>query len=289
MPTDTNWDDLKFVLAVAEAGSVNAAAARLNVNHATILRRVAAFEDAHQTHVFLRQAKGYTVSPEAVRTIEAIRNVQRAVEAMKRTISSDVRMDGKIRLTSTDSLCQTVLPDIIANFHRTFPCLTIELLCTNNRLDLAKLDAEITIRPSLAQPDNLIGERACSMGFSAYGTRQYFENNISSEPEHHQWLGITQLLAKSNIGTFLETLPEDSVVFRSDSFITLANVAQTGLGIAILPKIVGDHFEKLVKSSLYDEAQETSIWVATHGDLASSPRINTCMRYFIDALAERDT
>ena len=41
-----NWDDLRFVLAVAEEGTVSAAARRLRVNHATVLRRVAAYEAA---------------------------------------------------------------------------------------------------------------------------------------------------------------------------------------------------------------------------------------------------
>jgi len=35
-----NWDDLRYVLAVAETGSVSAAARMLKVNHATVLRRI---------------------------------------------------------------------------------------------------------------------------------------------------------------------------------------------------------------------------------------------------------
>ena len=42
-----NWDDLRFVLAVAETGTVSGAARLLGVNHATVLRRVAAFETRH--------------------------------------------------------------------------------------------------------------------------------------------------------------------------------------------------------------------------------------------------
>ena len=40
-----NWDDLRYVLAVADTGSVNAAAKVLGVNHATVLRRIASFEE----------------------------------------------------------------------------------------------------------------------------------------------------------------------------------------------------------------------------------------------------
>ena len=37
-----NWDDLRFMLAVADNGSVSAAARVLGVNHATVLRRISA-------------------------------------------------------------------------------------------------------------------------------------------------------------------------------------------------------------------------------------------------------
>lgn len=35
-----DWDDLRFALAVADGGSVAAAARRLGVNHTTVLRRI---------------------------------------------------------------------------------------------------------------------------------------------------------------------------------------------------------------------------------------------------------
>ena len=37
-----NWDDIRYVIAVADHGSVAAAARALSVNHATVLRRIAA-------------------------------------------------------------------------------------------------------------------------------------------------------------------------------------------------------------------------------------------------------
>ncbi|MGB3322295.1 MAG: LysR family transcriptional regulator, partial [Mycolicibacterium fortuitum] len=39
-----DWDDVLYFLAVARGGSVRAAAARLGVNHSTVLRRIAQLE-----------------------------------------------------------------------------------------------------------------------------------------------------------------------------------------------------------------------------------------------------
>ena len=54
-----DWTDLQYVLAVARAGSLAAAARELGVNHATVLRRVARLEEAQGAKVFDRHPGGY--------------------------------------------------------------------------------------------------------------------------------------------------------------------------------------------------------------------------------------
>jgi len=47
-----DWDDVRYFLAVARGGSVRAAAERLGVNHSTVLRRIAQFEERLGVHMF---------------------------------------------------------------------------------------------------------------------------------------------------------------------------------------------------------------------------------------------
>lgn len=47
-----NWDDLKYFLALYEAGKVNTAAHQLNVNYATVSRRIDRLEDALKLKLF---------------------------------------------------------------------------------------------------------------------------------------------------------------------------------------------------------------------------------------------
>lgn len=55
----TDWDDICFFLAVARGGLVRAAAERLGVNHATVLRRVAGLEARLGARLFDRLHSGY--------------------------------------------------------------------------------------------------------------------------------------------------------------------------------------------------------------------------------------
>ncbi|MFV0475695.1 MAG: LysR family transcriptional regulator, partial [Pikeienuella sp.] len=79
MAHNESWDDLRIALAVAEAGSVNAAAKALGLNHATVLRRIAAFERRRGLTLFERNARGARVAPGAAAMIEHLREVEAAI------------------------------------------------------------------------------------------------------------------------------------------------------------------------------------------------------------------
>ena len=53
-----NWDDVRIFLAVARAGQILGAAKRLELNHATVSRRIAALEDALRTPLGYAQGNG---------------------------------------------------------------------------------------------------------------------------------------------------------------------------------------------------------------------------------------
>ena len=57
-----DWDDLRFFLAVAAAGSLSAAARELGVNTTTVLRRIASLEEALQARLFERLRSGYALT-----------------------------------------------------------------------------------------------------------------------------------------------------------------------------------------------------------------------------------
>ena len=60
-----NWDNLRYVLSVAETGSIAAAARELGVNRTTVLRRINAFEKHINVRLFERIDAEYTLTPEA--------------------------------------------------------------------------------------------------------------------------------------------------------------------------------------------------------------------------------
>lgn len=271
-----NWDDLRYALAVAEAGSVSAAARALGVNHATVLRRIAAFEARHGGELFERTATGYAIGPQRIRVIDTLREVAVAVNAVARLMQGDeAKLTGVIRITSTDTLCQAILPAILARLQSQAEGLRIELTSTNSHLDLGRLHADITVRPSMKLPDDLTGEQAGVLAFAA------FARPGCSGP----WLGLSGPLARSRAAEWLAgAVPKEAVQGGADSFQVLRELSASGAGVAILPVCLGDGDPRLVRIDTTPPIPDVPLWVASHADLADVPRLRGMRRRLAEAL-----
>lgn len=272
-----NWDDLRFVLAVADEGSVSGAARVLGVNHATVIRRIAAFEERHGSEIFERTPLGYQIPQSRQMVISAIREVFGAIEAVERTLAgADAQVSGVIRLTSTDSLAVTVLPEVIAGLVAQSPGLGFELHSSNAHLDLSRLHADITIRPALRLPDELIGTRAGTLWVSVYAPKGW--------PDAPQ-LSLRGNLARTQSGEWNETqIKENEQANGSDSFVVLREMVAQRLGRAVLPDVLGQNDPRLEKIDLMPPHTEIPLWVASHADFGDSPRLRKVREMLAAAL-----
>lgn len=264
-----NWDDLRFVLAVAETGSVNAAARELGVNHATVLRRIAAFEEACGGPVFERDKSGYRLRPDRASVIEAARLAARhvrSVEALMR--GGDDSAGTALRLTSTDTLCQTVLARIAPALLRRILPDRLTILSSNARLDMARLRADVALRPAPALAEDLTGRQIATMGFGLYG-----RGTASGK-----WLGLSGPLAAAMPAKWMvEAVPAGDIVASADSFCVLAEMAAQGAGQVILPCIIGDAQPGLKRLASDMPEFEVPLWLACHRDLAGSEKLRRVM------------
>lgn len=272
-----DWGDIKFVLAVAEQGSLSGAARALNVNHATVLRRVTQFEENMGFTLFDRTARGYRVAPRRRKVLEAMAEMEAAARGVERAITAARSpLAGMVRITSTDSLCLAVLPEIVARLQSSAEGLTIELNATNLRADLSRLDADIAVRPTQELPPELTGNIAADMGFDIYGA-----------PEGGPgYIGTSGPLNQSMINKWMSgAVPEADIIARADSFVVMREMAARGVGRAVLPVMLGDPDPRLSRLGGGPDIR-VPIWVASHVDLAEVPRIRIVRDMLAKALKE---
>lgn len=275
----SNWDDLRFVLAVADEGSVAGAGRLLGVNHATVLRRVAAFEMRQGLRVFDRTAHGYRVAPERRALIEAMREAGEAVGQVERLMDAErPRVSGAIRITSTDTFCHSFLPPIISGLSREISS-AISILSGNAHLDFTRLQADMTVRPAMRLPDELAGTRAARFRFGIY----------AAEDGDPGWLGLEGAISRSSAGGWLsERVMASEMPLASDSFVMLAGLAAQGNGKALLPVFLGDAWPGLNRIDILTDVPPTPVWVASHKDLMQSGRLKRVRQHLIEAIAAQE-
>ncbi len=282
-----NWDDLRFVLAVADQGSVASAARQLGVNHTTVLRRVQAFEEAKKIRLFERLPTGYVLTMEGEQLVEAARSIDDTVVALERRIAGrDLKLEGVIRVTTTDTFMTSVVPSHLASFRSKHPRIIIELAQTNTRLNLTKRDADIAIRPAKAPPEPLVGRLVSDIAFAIYGGDRYLDDHPHADLNNHVWLAGDELLANSPVATWMhEQVPDVQIAFRADSFVALSHAVRVGLGIAVLPCCLADKMPTLRR--IHGPVQDitTKLWLLTHRDLKDAARIRAFMDHMEEALS----
>lgn len=271
----TNWDDLRVVVAVADQGSVAAAARVLSLNHATVLRRIAAFEERQGIRLFEKTRRGYRVSANRRALIEAIREAAQAVGQVEHMIDAErPNLYGGLRLTSTDTFCQTILPGMIKALSVELGQM-IEVIADNTHLDLGRSQAHITVRPALALPPDLEGEIGAHFRFGVYGT----------EGGRDAWLGLSGAPGRSAAGKWLQDQGRMSEI-SADSFLTLAGLAAEGAGRALLPAVLGDGDPRLTRQFLVEDIPPLPIWVASHVDYARSGRLRRVRKLLVERVRD---
>ena len=281
-----SWTDLQFVLAVADYGSLSAAGRALGVNHATVQRRIENFEQRQDVILFERTPRGYRPTVEAGPLFAVIRSMATMADGLERSLAGHGEaLGGKLHLTTTDSLAESVLPRQLERFRQVFPDVDIEVTVTNSRLDLARLDADLSIRPALQLDDDLTGTRVGELVFRAYGLPRLLDG--VSDPRDAAWIGIGEALKRSPVGRWeREALSESAIRLRMSSFVAMAHAAAAGNGLAMLPDCAAESFPELARVAAIRDRLSVPVWVATHRDLAQTPRIQAFLDHFIASLAE---
>lgn len=273
-----NWDDIRYALAVSKYGSLNAAAAAMGVTHATVLRRVAAFEERNGCVIFQKSPSGYSALPEASAIFSAMESVEDAVLSVERAVVGANRSPmGHVRITSTDSLCQIVLPRILNEISLLYPGLKLTLLSGNSHHDLSRLSADIAVRPSVKLGDGLIGKRAGTLSFGV------FDDGFPNR----KWMRLDGALSRSLPAKWLaENVDSDEMTNGADSFLVLQQMAASGAGKTFLPSFFGDMDARLKRSQEVCPKIEVPLWVATLEKIAHTPRFAVVQKALVERISE---
>ena len=167
----SDWDNLRVFLALAEEGSLSAAAKRLNVSHPTIARRIKALEQDLGTRLFDRLPDRFQPTEQALALLHDVKTMETASESLMRRIAGlSGEHLGTVRI-SVDETTADFLIRHVGDIRARNQCIEFEIAVAHISANLSKREADLLVRPSFPDHAHLIGRRLGAFDFAVYGAQ----------------------------------------------------------------------------------------------------------------------
>src|SRR3546814_5391378 len=140
-----DWNEPQLVLAVHRAGSLTAAADALGIDHSTVFRRLNALEKKLGVRLFERLPGGsYRATAAGERMAAAAERMEDETLSLDRDIAGrDLRLSGRLRVTSSETLAYSRLTRHLAAFRQAHPGIIVERVIDNRVLSLFRRGADL--------------------------------------------------------------------------------------------------------------------------------------------------
>ncbi|GHF19218.1 LysR family transcriptional regulator [Kordiimonas sediminis] len=278
------WDDYQFILSLARTGTLRGAAKLMGVNHSTVSRRIQALNDAYNHNVFEQVAGGYQATQTGEILVKAAEKMEALAEETNHLISTqDMHHQGGIDVSLPEAYADYLLADDISAFCRTYPDIKLRIDSSFTLVDLDKSEADVVIRGSDTPPDHLVGRRLFPYAIGFYSTDAY----LRTAPEEDRcWVGgmdekwHRELLA-------LSPYPNHPLQLQLKDITARHRIVARGFGMYVGPCFLGDTDPTVRRLPGTKPLLQQDLWILTHPDLRTSPRIKTLISFLTKALLEK--
>jgi DNA-binding transcriptional LysR family regulator len=286
--TMLDWDDLRFFLAVARQGTLAAAAKQLHVTQSTVGRRLAAMQASLGVRLLQQTGTGYalTLAGESIRA--HVERVETEALSVERAVAGhDIRIDGVVRVASSQIITSHLLTPCYAALHAHHPGILVEALPDGPGDPLTSQDADIAVRLRRFDHGDLLVRSLGALGFGLYACIAYLAR--FGQPDFAVGCAGHRLITLRDEGELsiqaawlTEHASRAQVVLRADSYETQHSSAICAGGLALLPRFRGDMDPALRRIPTPEPVPPAEIWLAVHRENRAVQRVRTVL----DAIAE---
>lgn len=280
-----SWDQYRYFLAVAETGSLSAAARQLSVSQPTVGRQISELEDKLETRLFERASHGYQLTSAGRQILERIeqasltfRDVERQVRGMDKALS------GLIRISATEGLGSYWLTPALSDFRLTYPNINFELLLNISLINMRNREADIALRLANPRVSDLIGRKLGKIGFGLYGVDSYFERKgfptRFSDLVQHDFVGWQEGSDELDVSIALNRIAKGGqITIRCNTVAAQVAAVSHGMGLFLAPHYMVPRDGKFSRLMAEEVNDKIDIWLLTHRDLVKTQRVRTLLNF----------
>lgn len=286
MPLD--WNDLKYLIGLAERGSVSAAARGLGVDKGTVSRRVAALEHALGTRLFDRKASGWTPTAAGRRALACARRIEGDIGALLSELGGAAKgVRVPVRLTAPQWFCSEVLLPRIVAFQGAERWIDLNLSARSRVADLAEREAEVGLRNVRPPRGEFVARRAGELGSALYASRKWLAQRppiIGHEDVlRARLVGYPDRISYVPGFGWIDDALGGRTALRVDDAFAIAAALRAEAGLGVIPCFLGDRDPALTRVT--SEVHSESIWLVAPVELARTRAVRKVMGFVADAFA----
>ncbi len=286
-----DWNQARSFLAVAEEGSLSAAALALKLTQPTVTRQLAALEDALGVTLLERTGRTVSLTPAGLDLLDHVRVMAEGANMMSLVASGQSQnIEGKVRVTASEMTATYILPDVLDRLYDTAPELQLEIAADNSVRDLLLREADIAIRHIRPEQPNLIAKLACDQTMRFYAVEKYIQRYGSPQQtgdmSAHQFVSFGDF---ERIVGYLKLvgldLSEKNFRYASNSQLVEWEIARKGHAIAIMNDNIAVNFPEFQPVLTEIEPFSIPVWLVAHRELQTSRRIRLVFNILASALS----
>lgn len=272
------WSDVRIFLAVARGGSFGEAARSLGVSHPTIGRRIKVLEDEAQQALFRRTKDGLVLTDAGDNVLALAESMEDSALSMERRLAGNhQRLEGILRISSADWFAGYVLAPVLVELARRHPAVVPEVIASYRLLDLSRRDADVAFRiVPFSEPD-IVQRRLMRIPYGLYASAETAQALQDDPASVGLILMNTAQSHFPDVAWVLDTFPRSRRVFTSTNRTVQAQMCLRGLGLAVLPRPLGDALVGLQRIDTPDQPPMRDVWVGYHHDLRHMDRLRAML------------
>jgi molybdate transport repressor ModE-like protein len=275
-----DWDRLRVFQAVAETGSISAAATQLGVSPAKVSRDIEELEYSLGQKLFSRSTRGMDLTPIGGAVLKSAQSMADSARAIATYIkgATDAGLPRKVSIAAHDGIATYWLARRLPAFHRANPDIEIIVKAVQDTPSVAGGDADISIQYEAPTSPNVFSKQLGWIHYILYAAPSYLD--IHGVPETMFDLGKHRFLLYSGYNKQKELWEPKTpawmevighVVQSNSGAVILENCACGG-GIALLPTFVSEFERRLQPLTNIRPLAAIRFWLTYSERVRNSPQ-----------------
>jgi DNA-binding transcriptional LysR family regulator len=211
-----------------------------------------------------------------------------ALAAMRELSGADMHLSGLLRVSCSDWFSSILLTPVIAEFTTQHPGIAIELLTDPRLYSLPHREADCVMRMLPFDDPDVVSKRLLRTQYAVYGRLGEWDAVAGDGRGCRLVLMDTAFGSMPDVDWITRLLPNAKVAARSNSREAQARLCALGVGLAVLPRPLGDATPGIAPIELGEPAPARDTWLGYHRDMRRQPRLSRFVELVVSRLSDHE-